>query len=635
MLQFIRDRAQGLIAWFIVFLIVIPFAMWGINDYVSGGKEKPAAEVNGTKISKQELLTAYQQQRQRLEQMLGPNFNPEMFAEGPMKKAILDQLIERELAAQSARAAGLRVSDATVADLIRSVPAFQTADGKFSQEAYERALRRQGMTPETFETEVRRDIVSGQWRSALQQSAFVTPAEAAQFVRLQKQARDFGYLTFPVAKFESGVQVSDADVQKFYDENKARFTTPEQVRVAYVELAAADVAGDVPVSDDDVRAYYEAHKDEFTEPEQRRASHILFLVPEGSKPEADQAARKQAEETLKRLRAGESFAALAKQLSQDPGTKAKGGDLGYFGRGVMDKAFEASVFSLKKGEVSEPVRSAFGYHIIKLDDVKGGAAKSFESMRDPIRQRLRADKAQERFYTAAEKLNNLAYEHPESLQTVSDELKLPIRHTDYFTRGGGQGMAADPKFAQAAFSEDVLEKGNNSDAIELTRDHLVVLRVEDRKPEAQRPLGEVRGQIVAQLRNEKAKAAAREAADKALAAIKGSTDPVAAGKTAGGNWQMAKGVVRTDAKVARPLVQTAFRLPRPGKGPSADRVTLPTGDEAVVVLQAVQEGAAPAPGEQPQAQAGALARADAEAAYQGAIATMRKAAKVEINEDQL
>jgi peptidyl-prolyl cis-trans isomerase D len=633
MLQVIRDRAQGVIAWFIIFLIVVPFALWGINDYMGGGKEKPLAEVNGAAISKEQLQNAYLQQRQRLEQMLGSSFRPEMFDEARMKKAILDDLVERELVVQYAKDAGLRVSDAAMAGVIRSVEAFHE-NGQFSRAAYERALRARGFSPASFEADVRRDMVSEQWRNGLQQSAFVTKAEMERFARLQNQTRDFGYALFPVEKFVAKVSVSDDEVKQYYEQNKASFTEPEMVRVAYLELSANQMAGEIAVSDDDVRAYYAAHSDEFSEPESRRASHILFRV-EGNSAEADQAARNQAEETLKRLRAGEKFADLARKLSQDTGSATKGGDLGFFGRGAMVPEFDAKVFSLKKGELSEPVRTSFGYHIIRLEEVRGGDVKPLDQARAQIQAKLRADKAQERFYEAAEKLNNLTYEHPETLQVAAEELKLPIKHSGYFTRQGGAGLPADPKFVQAAFNEEVLEQGNNSDTVELAPDHLVVLRLEDRRPEAQRPLNDVRPQIVAQLRQVKAKADARAAADKALAAIQSGADAASLAKQEGGTWVNHKGIGRSDSQVPRPVLETAFRLPRPGTAPSVDRAALPTGDEAVVVLQGVKDGEPANAADQPQAQAAAVVRADAEASYQGAITTLRKLGSIEIHEDKM
>lgn len=525
MLQVIRDRAQGIIAWVIVILIIIPFALWGINQYTGDGKEIPVAEVNDASISKDQLQTALQQQRQRLEQMLGQNFRPEMFSEAAMKPAMVDQLVERELMLQGARDAGLRVADSGMAALIRSISAFQV-DGKFSQDAYERALRAQGMSASYFESQLRRDLLVEQLRAGLEKSAFATPSELDRYLRLQNQTRDFGYLLFPVGAFAGQVQISDDEVKRFYDEKKANFTQPEMVRIAYVELSADALAASAQVSEEQLRAYYDSHQDEFAEPESRRASHILISVAAGSSPDVEQAAQKKAEDVLKRLQGGESFATVAKQMSEDPGSAKQGGDLGFFERGVMDKAFEEKVFSLKKGELSEPVRSAFGYHIIRLEEVRGGGTKPLEEVRGQIRTKIGEDS----FYDVAEKLNELTYQHPDTLQNAADELKLPVQHSDYFARSGGRGVAANPKVPQAAFSEDVLEQGNNSDTIEVGPNHLVVLRVEDRRPEAQRPVDEVRGQIVDELRREKARANARAAADKAMEALKAGTDPATLAK---------------------------------------------------------------------------------------------------------
>lgn len=631
MLQYIRERAQGLIAWIIVGFIALTFALWGVQEYLGGGKDVPVAEVNDAAISAQRLQAAVQQQRQRLQEMLGPNFRPEMFAEAPMREAILQSLIEREVLVQAAVDAGLRVSDAQLAAIIRSIPAFQGEDGQFSTAAYERALRLQGYTTQGFEAELRRDLLVAQLQSALSATAFATPAEVERFQRLQNQTRDLGYMLIPVARFTDKVQVSDEEVKAHYDANPAAYTQPERVKLAYVELSVDDLARTVQVSDQEVAAYYDAHPEEFSTAQERRARHILFRVAPDADQQAIEEARAKAEAALADIRAGKDFAAIARAQSEDPGSAKQGGDLGYFGRGVMDPAFEQAVFALEEGGVSEPVRSAFGFHVIKLENVRGGEVKPLAEVRDAIRARLREEQARERFYEMADQFANLAYEHPDELETVSEALDLPIQHSGYISRSSGTGLFADAKLREAAFSDDVLEGGNNSDPVELSTDHLVVLRVEDRQPSAVRPLSEVRDQIVATLRQEKAREAAAQAAEEAAEQIAAAqADPSAYAKRNGFEWKRQE-ATRNEQQIPAPVLQLAFRMARPqDAATTVDRVSLPSGDRAVVVVYGVKEGTVAA-----DASAPLVERADAEAAYQGVLDTLRAQSKIRVNRDQL
>ncbi|MFA5530134.1 MAG: SurA N-terminal domain-containing protein [Thiohalomonadaceae bacterium] len=631
MLQFIRARAQGILAWIIVGFIVITFALWGVQEYLGGGQEVPVAQVNETSISKERLQFAVNQQRQRLQEMLGPNFRPEMFAEASMREAILQSLIEREVLVQTALENGLWVSDAQLASVIRSIPAFQGENGQFSTAAYERALRLQGYTTQGFEVELRRDLLVGQLQAAVSESDFATPAEVQQFLRLQNQKRDVGYLVFPTARYAEKVEVSEDEVKAHYDANQSLYSEPEKVKLAYVELSVQSLARAVQVSDQEVKDYYENHPEEFSAPEERRARHILFSVAPDADEQAVAEARAKAEAVLADLSAGKDFATLAQEQSEDPGSAKQGGDLGYFGRGVMDPTFEQATFALQKGDVSEPVRSNFGFHVIKLEDVRGGETKPFAQVQDTIRSKLREDQARSRFYEQADQLANLAYEHPDELATVSKETGLQLQHSDYIARSGGSGLFANSKVLDAAFSEDVLEAGNNSEPVEISPDHLVVLRVEDRRPASVLPLDEVRDRIVSTLREEKARTAATRAAQEAAGELaEGKVQPADYAKRNGLEWKRQE-IGRDVQQVPGPIIQLAFRMPRPDEdAPAVESTSLPSGDHAVVVLYGVKEGEVPA-----DAKAPLVERANAEALYQGVLTTLRNQTDIRINRDQL
>lgn len=625
MLQFIRERAQSWIAWVIVVLIIIPFALWGINQYFDGGKELPAAKVNDTEISQQRLQQMFYQQQQRLQEMLGANYRPEMFPEEQMRRQVLDGLIEQELLVQTATDSGMRVGNALLAATIHNVPAFQV-DGRFSQQAYETALRSRGMEAKLFEADLRRDMLTQQFYAGVARSDFSTPAERRVMQQLLGQQRDIGFLVLPLADFTAKVQITDDEVQAYYDAQGALFMQPEQVSIAYLELSAEQIAQGIKIGEDELRARYQSNLALYTVPEERQARHILIQVAADADAAADAAARASAEKLLGQIRGGAAFADVARKESQDPGSATEGGDLGFFGRGVMDKAFEDAVFALQPGQLSEPVRSAFGYHIIKLEAVRGGATKPFGEVREQLLAEIRNERAEQQYYDQAERLANLTYEHPDTLEEAARELGLATKQSEPFSRRGGSGLLANPRVVSAAFSEDVLARGNNSETIEVGRNHLVVLRVLQHQAEARRPLDAVRDDIVLRLRRDKAATAAREAATALQLQLQQGTEPVLAAKAARAKWQRKDGVSRDDGSVDATIVRRAFAMPRPQEGkPSWELTVTASGDMAVLGVYAVRDGEV-VDGE--VGAAGDLERAAGEAAFAAALASIRASAQI-------
>ena len=590
MLEFIRKRAQGFFAWLIVGGIIITFALFGVNDYFSGGGDNSVAKVDGQGISQVELEQAYLQQRQRLEQMFGGEL-PAAFSEKMIRQQALSQLVAREVMVQAALANDMRVSDGQLAEIIRSVDAFHE-DGAFSRSRYEQLLRNQGMTPKSFEARIRRDILAAQFEGGFRDTVLVTPNEVDNLLRLQKQQRTVGYLRVALAPFEESASVSDAEVEEFYQENLQRFMQPERVKVDYLELNAEELSAGVEVDEDTLRSYYEAQKINYSTPEERQASHILIQADESaSRGELDEA-KERAQALLERLRQGEDFAELAKSESQDPGSAPQGGDLGFFGRGDMVPEFEEAAFALGgEGALSEVVQSPFGFHIIKLTAVRGGEVKPFDEVKEKILADVRLEQASQQFYDMAEQLANLTYEHPDSLQLASEELQLPVKSSDYFTREGGEGIAANPKVTAAAFSDDVLIRGNNSETVELGRNHLVVLRINDHRPEAAQPLQEVREAIFNHLKREKARIAAQALAEELLQKLRAGETPQDLAAAAEVSWHEGRTLERDDNAMDRNLLEQAFRLPAPEQeATSSSVVAMGSGDQAVVVLYDVVDG---------------------------------------------
>ncbi len=589
MLHFIRERAKGFFAWLIFILIVIPFAFWGINSYFEGGGDVSVAKVNDEEIPVQEFQRLLLQERAFRKQLLGDNADPALLDDVLIKRSVLERLVNTTAVAQAAEAAGFRISDAQLRAHIIGNPQFQR-DGRFDPQLYARILNSLGMREQAYEAELRRDLLVEQLIGSISDTAFVTPQELDGALRLQYQQRRIAYLVLKADDYLSDEPVADDEVEAYYESHLDRYVIPEQVRVAYLEIAATDLMAGITVDEDTLRKMYEAQRSEFMVPEERRASHILIAVEEGADEAAEAAARQKAEEILQRLKKGEPFEKLAKEFSDDPGSAANGGDLGYFGKGVMVKAFEEKAFAMKVGEISGPVRSRFGYHIIKLTDIRPAHGRDFEEVRATLEQEYRQQKAEEIFFDLTDRLTDLAYEVPDTLEVAAQELGLTIKVSDFFSREQGSGIAADPKVRAAAFSPDVLEAGNNSEPITIAPDHVVVLRVKDHRPLSHRPLDEVRGEIEQALRLQRARERAAEAGEALLQRIRGGEAPEAVAKDAGVQWLTPGFVGRQAQSLPRDIIRHVFTLAHPGQTPVFSGKPLSGGDFAVIGLYEVKDG---------------------------------------------
>lgn len=630
MLQYIRERAQGVVAWIIVGAIILTFALFGINQYFSGGGDTSVAKVDGAEISQGQLQSATQQQRQRLEQMFGGKL-PAMFSDDMIRSQVLQQLIEQEVLVQAARSNGMRIGDAALAQTILEIDAFQE-DGKFSNTRYQQLLRAQGMLPGTFEQRVRRDLLAAHFTGGITDTAFVTVNEVDEYLRLQHQQRSIAYLTVNTSKFMDDVTVSDEEVLIYYEQHAREHMEPERVKVDYLELNTKDIVDTIKVSEAETRERYEAQKINYTTPEQRKASHILVKVPSNSTDEAIAKAKQKAEALLVRIRKGEDFASLAKTESDDPGSALQGGDLGFFGKGVMDPAFEEAAFALEKGEVSELVRSSFGFHIIKVEEISGGTVKPFDEVKSGIMEEIQTERAQQQYYDMAEQLANLTYEHPESLATAAEQLALPIKTSPFFTRDGGPGIAAEPKVVTAAFGDEVLARGNNSETIEMGGNHMVVLHLNAHEPEAQRPLEEVRGSIVSTLKRDKARAQALELAIAVEERVRSGENPAELANALGIKWNDKQDITRDVTDIDHTIVTEAFRMAKPEDGTQeVNRVALSSGDQAVVILYSIEDGKpAEASDKERQEAVTKLQQAGSNAGLASVVATIRSAMDITI-----
>jgi peptidyl-prolyl cis-trans isomerase D len=493
------------IAQLILALIMLPFALWGISSYTRSRSSADAvAKVGGITITQQDFENALRQQQDRMREQLGANYDASMFDSPDIRRAVLENMVSHALLVERARAAGIAVPDDQVAQVISGIEAFQQG-GRFDKNRYEALLRGQGMSPLLFEARVRDDLLGKQLQDTFLRNGYAPRSTVDNLIRLNEQQRTVSISPVSYQAFVPQVKVADSDIRKYYDENKAEFQVQEQARVDFVKLSADDLTSKAEVSDEEARKYYDEHQNEFGTPEERRAAHILIAVKANASQAESDAAKSRAEDLLQQVSKNPaSFADLARKYSQDPGSAANGGDLGFFGRGMMVKPFEDAVYALSVGQVSGLVKSDFGYHVIKLIAIKPSRISPFDEVRDGIRSKLRQQKAADMFAELAEKFSNTVYEQSDTLKPAADLVASKIEHSGWLTKGASAVAPWTPKMLQAIFSDDSIRNKRNTDAIDVAPNTLVAARVVEYKPASVRAFGEVQEQIRQKLVREQA-----------------------------------------------------------------------------------------------------------------------------------
>ena len=494
MLQLLRGKKSSLFVKIVLGVIVIGFSFFGIESYFVANTNTNVAKVGGSAISEQEFTQRYnravQAELQRMRQQFGASVNASMFQTPEFKRRVLDDLVNERVLLETNDELGLVVPVQRLRDEIQKIPAFQN-EGVFDKEQYRQVLQANGMSPQSFEDDMRKDIGRTLLPSQVVATTIATDAEVDAYLRLRDQRRDFRYARLDKPAAEQG-EVKDEEIEAWYKQHQAEFMVPERVALEYVELDASKLEIDQTPDDSVLQERYEKAKSSYVTAEQRLASHILVKVGGKGAPEDQKAALAKAEEIEKQLKAGKDFATLAKQDSADLGSKNQGGDLGWLDRGTTEEAFENALFALGKGEVSQPVLTSEGYHIIELRDVRPGKTRSFDEVKPELLKEY-ADGERDRVYSdKAGRLTELTYQDPSTLETAAKELGLAVQKTELFPRTGGQGIAANPGVAKAAFSDGVLVQNNNSDPIELGPNHIAIVRIAEHKPATPKPLDEVR-----------------------------------------------------------------------------------------------------------------------------------------------
>lgn len=581
MLQAIRDKVTGWIAYGIIFLISIPFALWGVNSYLGGGEVPPAATVNGEDISLQEFDRAYSNYRQRLAQLFGGAIPESFGGEAILRSQVLNQLVEETALRQYIEEQKYRIADADLGRRIRNMDEFKR-DGQFDAEIYDAQLRSIGLSPVGFEYQLRLSGSMEQFQNGIRATAFVTPRDSKMFASLKNQTRRIRSLSYRVDA--QSLDISSSEIEQYYLANPGRFNSPEMVRIDYVELSLDSVKQNIAVSEDEVNARYQEHLGSYTSPEFRAASHILITVNDQV---TDDAALAKIATIRQRIEAGEDFAKLAEEMSEDPVSAAAGGSLGEVGRGDMVPTFETALFSLQLDELSEPVKTAFGWHLIKVNSITGGEVQSYDSVKSALADEIKSELAEVQIYELVERLANVAYEQPDSLDPAAEQIDIEVLTSDWFSLAAGTGLAADARVRNIAFSSEILDEGLNSEAIELGQERVVFIRLNERKAAQVRPLEDVRQQVRAELINQKRSDLSLKTGTQALESLKSGKTLDELAQEWGAEINEHGFVTRDQAEVSAAVRGRGFSMPKPVEGLVFDGLSLNGGEYVIVELSAV------------------------------------------------
>jgi peptidyl-prolyl cis-trans isomerase D len=631
MLQTIHDKLRGIFAIVILGALGVVFVFWGVDASVGSFAKAQGIEVNGKEVDAEGVRSQYQDELSRYQAAFGAAGIPDELRTQLQTRA-LEQAVQNELVRQRTRKLRFVASDKQVLEAIQQIQAFQV-DGKFSTDAYHAALGSAAMRPEQFEADQREFAIARQLDRGISSSTFVLPGEIDRRIALLNEAREIAWVIIPAAEFQGTVAHDEAALKAYYDGHQSLYMTEEQAAIEYIELNIELFASGITISEDQLREYYESNKERYSTAGRRHARHILIAIKD---EEAAAAAGARARSVYERARAGEDFAALAREFSDDDGSKGAGGDLGWALRSDFVGAFGDAVWDMQPGQIREPVRTEFGWHVIRLEEAEADATRSFEEVRAQIEPEQRRAEVEKLFGDQQEMLDTLAFESAGNLAEVAAKLDLPIRRIERFTRSGGGDLGASPALIEAVFAPEVLS-GSELRTVKLGEGRVVAVRAAAHDPARARPLDEVRDQVVAAARLESAQRLAAEKATAVATHLSGggdwavATSPWRSGVAESASYQP-KLVRRDEALVPVEITAEAFRAARPAGRARFGTAQLGTGDAVVWMVSAVRTGtlATLSPTERQQAFEAARERANiADASVY--VNAMRAAAEVDVN----
>jgi peptidyl-prolyl cis-trans isomerase D len=617
----------------ILLVLILPsfvfFGIEGYSQFFTG--ERALAVVGSEKIRRQDFDEAQRQQIDRMRQMFGGQLDASLVDSAQMRREVLDRLIDQRVLAQEARSLWFTASDERLREAILAIPSV-LENGQFSRERYDRLLRSNGLTVEGFEARLRSDLAIEQVIGPVQSTTFMPAELTRKLIAIETEQRDVRTVSFPEERYRAGIVITEDEIRQRYESTPTRFEIPEKADAEYVVLDEAAAAKGVTVSDADIQSFYEQNKARFSTPEQRRASHILIELPGGSDAAAAEAVRARAQAILERVKANPAnFAAIARAESQDPGSAARGGDLGWFGRGMMVAPFEQAVFGLHKGQLSDLVQTEFGFHIIKLTDIRVETVRPLTEVRTEIEREVRAQLAARRFAEMSNEFDNLVYEQSDSLEPVAQRFGLTIRRAEGLVRqapsrqaGPDTPIADNPRFREALFSDEVLREQRNSGVFEVSPSVRVAVRATRVIPASKQALEAVTEQLRTELTREKAAAAALAAAREQMEALKAGRNPSL-------DWSKVQAISRTSGRYIPPEILDPVLRVSTASLPAYTVIELDGQGAILVEVQAVRPGNTEVSAEQLRQMRSVLAQQYARAESRALLAHLRESRKVKVN----
>lgn len=610
-------------------LIIPPFALFGIDTYFrDGARGQVVATVGDYEISEQEFQEAVRERQDALRNMSGGKVDPALLESPEQRIAVLENLVRQRVLLGHALRTGLTITPEQVRAMIAQAPIFQE-NGQFSLAMYQQFLKNRNQTAATFENSVRQDILLRQLSGVYAETSFVPRTVAERLLRITEQQREMSGAIISPERFAASVKLEDGAAKKYYDANQDEFRTAEQVRVEYVALSTEASLAQVQIDSQEVKQFYEQNQRQFGVAESRQASHILITVDKAAGADAKQKARSQAEQIRAEVAKNpNAFAELAKKHSQDPGSAAKGGDLGSFTRGSMVKAFDDAVFTMKVGEISQPVESDFGFHVIRVTGITPGTTRSLEQARADIETELKKQRAGRLYAELAEKFNNTVFEQSDSLKPAAELLKQAPQQSSWITRAGAlDPKLNNPKLIQAIFSDDVLLNKRNSEAVEIAPGTIVSARVIEHKPSAMQPFEQIKGAIEKKLVDTRAAQLAAQEGRQQLEALR-------QGKDVQVPWTAAQVVSRADSKgLTEPVVRQLFKTDV-SKLPAYSGVEAPGGGYMLIRITKVVEPEKVDRAQQKSMSEG-LAQLTGEEHFAAYVSSLKDKAKVSLNKEQI
>ena len=580
MLTIIRDKATGWIAGVIVGLLVISFAFWGVSFYSGQAGQLNVAKVNDVDISFQSFQRSFSQLRKQMQSVLGDSLSLE--EDTFIKNQTIEKLIESELINQLVTDSGLNITNEKLTESIKNIEFFRNEEG-FDRIKYEQSINSIGMAPSIFEAQLRMDLLSEQLQAGFLETTFILEPELENILRLESQSRDITYTILSLPSFIEDGEISDSDIDVFYQANPNLFTQPEQVKVAYLELNIKELAKDIETNEEVLRNFYNDNKGDYDVVEQRSVRKLFVKTGEKATDENKNKAEVVITSALELANEGKDFEEI---VQQSTGEALEFSEHSFMSKGIMGKEIDEFLFNSEEGAVSKVIETKEGFNIVKVVEIRGGSENKYENSAQKVKEDYKNKQAELQFFELSDQLTTLSYENSDNLEIAADAIGKEIINTDYFARDNNlEGLLSDPLIISKSFDPELIRSGNNSDAIELSDNHIVVLRVLDHKEPATKPLEDVRDEVIASIRLKLAGEKVNETGDRIVTELKSGVNPESVISHSGIEWTTTEKVKRDDMFINRAILRSVFEAGKPNSDePIITSQRLGSGDYAIIVI---------------------------------------------------